>query len=537
MTRQESDPRLDELLSRLMDGLLTDAERAELDERLRRDPAARERYRLHVAAHVELATQPREIPARPVLSFWHKASLPLAAAAAVALIASAALWLARPQVDPARVADAPVPPADLPVLAVASRVDDAAWDLDLSLATGTKLRSGETHLTAGMLVLDLTGGQQLTLRAPARFDLLGEREMLLHSGDAALRVETQGPAYIIRVPGGAVVDLGTEISVKVAPDGTSDVRVFEGLANASVVDPAGRTRQEMVLRAGEAVRIGKRLESSETDENSFLRALSRADTDRSPAGDAYAATVATSRPLAWWRFDHLLPDDPATVAPEAGEIPLLLVGQPQIAGPEGRRFLLTNRSDADGFAMPPVPIPGLDTDAGFTVECLIHPLSEAYGTALAIDEPALPPPPKGEYGHLIQHPPQRLAIERTGLRGSNVGHVHPDYALRTMMRSPAGYVGGANTYTSESHLMHRWIHVAFTHDGRHLRLYIDGHLTDEFESDLAFQNAALRPIIGRLHPAQRGELRQWHGGIDEVALYNRALGPAEIRRHADALER
>jgi hypothetical protein len=535
MSRNESHVRLDELLSRLMDGLLTDAERAELEERLRRDPAARERYRLHVACHVELASHPREIPARLVVTFRQKASLPLAAAAAVALIVGSALWLTRPAAVPGQAAAAPVPPIDHPVLAVASRVDDAAWDLRVPLATGTKLRHGEINLTAGMLVLDLTGGQQLTLRAPARFDLLGEREMLLHSGDAALRVVNQGPPYIIRVPGGAVVDLGTEISVKVGPDGSSDVRVFEGLANASVVDSAGRTRQEMLVRAGEAVRIGKGLETSQSDQNDFVRTLPRSDTDRSPAGEAYAAAVTSSRPLAWWRFDGL-PDDPAAVAPQAGDIPLMLVGQPQIAGSEGRRFLLTNPSDASGYAMPPAAIPGLDTDAGFTIECLIHPLSEANGTAIAIDQPDLSPPSEGRLSRFIRHPPQRLVIERMGLRGSNIGHIHPDYALRAMTRTPAGYVGGSNTYSAESHLMHRWIHVAFTHDGRQLRLYIDGHLSDEFESDPGFQNAALRPIIGRMQPTPQGELRQWHGGIDEVALYGRALDPADIRRHADALE-
>lgn len=534
MPRHESHPRLDELLSRLIDGQLTPDEQSALDDLLRRDPAARDRYRLHVAAHVELATQPREIPARPVVSFWKMAATPLAAAAAVALIAGSALWLNRPVSEPGHDAVVGTPQPALPVLAVASRVDDGTWDLDHPLATGTQLRPGETKLTAGTLVLDLVGGQQLTLRAPAHFDLIGEREMLLHSGDAALRVRNQGPAYIIRVPGGAVVDLGTEISVKVAPDGTSDVRVFEGLANASLVDAAGRTRQEMLINAGEAVRIGSNLETSIIEKDTFLRALPGIQTDHSPAGTAYAAAVATSQPVAWWRFDHL--PDPATVAPEAGEIPLHLFGQAQILGPEGGRFLVTDLSEAAGFAMPPAAIPGLDTDAGFTVELLIHPLSESHGAVLAIDEPDLAPPTKGRLSH-IHHPPQRLVIERMGPRGSHVGHLHPDCALRAMMRSPAGYEGGTNTYSTESHLMHRWVHVAFTHDGQYLRLFIDGNLSDEFESDLAFQNAALRPILGRLHPAERGETRQWHGGIDEVALYGRALDPAEIRTHFDALER
>jgi hypothetical protein len=118
-----------------------------------------------------------------------------------------------------------------------------------------------------------------------------------------------------------------------------------------------------------------------------------------------------------------------------------------------------------------------------------------------------------------------------------MGHVHQDFALRAMLRSPAGYEGGTNTYSNESHLMHRWVHVVFTHDGSQLRLYLDGRLSDQVPSQLTYQNASLRPIIGRLQPLAAGEVRQWHGGIDEVALYGRPLSADEVAAHAAALSR
>jgi hypothetical protein len=124
-----------------------------------------------------------------------------------------------------------------------------------------------------------------------------------------------------------------------------------------------------------------------------------------------------------------------------------------------------------------------------------------------------------------------------GRKGEHIGHIHPDFALRAMLRSPAGYVGGTNLYSRESHLLHRWFHVAAVHDGTSVRLYLDGELSATTPASLPFHNARLRPIIGRLQPHPQDELRQWVGGIDEVALYGRALSAEEIRTHADALRR
>jgi hypothetical protein len=314
-----------------------------------------------------------------------------------------------------------------------------------------------------------------------------------------------------------------------------DVRVFEGEASVSVLDEGNRTRTERLLRAGEAVRVGRDLEDSRTATGAFLRSLPGSLSDRSPAGDAYAAAVVRSGPLAWWRFDR--EERPRVVAPGAGDVPLRLEGRARITGPQGRRFLMTNGAEASGFAVPPAAIQGLDTVAGFTVECLIQPLSEAHATVLALDQPDLPPPDvRHPLSTHVFHPPQRILIERMGRRGSKFGHVHPDFALRAVVRSPAGYESGINTYSSESHLMHRWFHAAFTHDGEHLRLYLDGRLSDEVAATLAAKDAALRPIIGRMQPMAAGETRQWQGGIDEVALYGRALTREEISAHAGALE-
>jgi hypothetical protein len=61
-----------------------------------------------------------------------------------------------------------------------------------------------------------------------------------------------------------------------------------------------------------------------------------------------------------------------------------------------------------------------------------------------------------------------------------------------------------------------------------MRLYINGEQVAEGEdpSDLP---AGLRLLIGRLYP-DRG-VRPFIGQLDEMALYNRAITPQEVKQH------
>ena len=527
-------------LSRLVDGLLDEEEAAELEALLRSNPAARDYYRRYLATHLDLAghferdtiADRPSTPARP-----RRTALLLATAALLPLASGLGLWWmiksTTPLPGPPPLITTAVSPG--PVLAVTARTEGVLWSLPDSPAPGLKLRSGPARLDSGLLTIDLVGGQSMTLQAPAEFELLTETEMYLVSGDASFRMPEGGNRYIIRVPGGAVVDLGTEFSVNVAADGTADIHVFEGLANASVTGEGDHTREERLLGAGDSVRIDGRLETSPTEPGDFLRPIAPRVTGLSPAGDPYASRVARSGPLAWWRFE--IPTSQSTVPDDAGIWPLTLFANPRISGSQGRRFLELDTDKAAGFAAPITSIPGLDTTSGITVECLLHSTSERYASAFTLANPAISPPRTGPLATHIRHAPHRLAIERMGRRGSKIGHVHPDFALRVLARSPADYVGGVNSYSTESHLLHRWVHVTYTNDGSHLRLYIDGRLSDEAPVALPFQNADIHPVIGRLQPFPQGEHRQWSGGIDEVALYDRALTAEAIRIHFEALER
>ncbi|BCX48779.1 hypothetical protein HAHE_26870 [Haloferula helveola] len=517
-------------LSRLVDGLLDETEAAELDQLLRDDPDARTYYREFVTTHLELEehfemTAGAPVPFQP----RRRPIIPLAIAALLAGVLGLGIWFANR--DFSVPTEAPVATVTGPVLGVTARSEGVQWNLSAAPSPGLQLRTGPVELKSGTLLIELAAGQLLTVRAPAAFELLTDTEMLLTKGEAALEMADGEDAYIIRVPSGAVVDLGTAFAVKVSDSGVADVHVFEGLVNATTTDSGGRTRADRLLHEGDSVRITDTLVDSPEASETFLRPLAQEAIPPSPAGNDYAEKVRGSEPAAWWRFESTSDD---TIPSETASAPLKINGTPLVAGSGGRGFLLTDKGQHSGFVAPDAGIPELDTESGFTVEMLVHPTAKDYGSIVIFENFDRESPKTGPFSH-VKHRPQQIALERMGRRGNHIGHIHPDFAIRALTRTPAGYDGGVNVYSNEAYLLHRWIHIAFTRSGSELRLYIDGRLSDEMTTELPFLNATLRPIIGRLQPLEKGEKRQWQGGIDEVALYSRVLGADEVRDHFGAL--
>jgi len=533
MSGESPSPRLVHLLSRLSDGLLDAAGAAELDQLLMLDPAAREYYRSHAAIHLALADLASDgkaipFPRRPRVPKWPA----FAAAAALVLSGGAAWWSLRDRHDdPAPLAGSEEP-GDL-VLAVISATTDLRWNRSGPAAPGQPLGPGIVRIYQGTVSFSLVGGQSVHVQGPADFELLENGEFVLQRGPAAFRsIGSKGP-FVVHLPKGALVDMGSEFSVEAAGDGTAEVRVFENELTASTVGSSGRTLEELQLQAGASILVNARLSPANRPASAFLR-VPPAPLMVPPGGEqAYAAAVLASDPAVYWRFETAGKD--LQVPDETGRHPLQLMGRARLSGHDRQRYLVVNESDAAGFATPPDGIPGLDTARGITVECLLFSSAENHGTVIALER-AEPGPLPPDSPPSVRHAPQTFLLERMARRGEHLGHLHPDFALRAMFRAPAGYIGGTNLYSRESHLLHRWIHVAAVHDGTAIRLYLDGQFSDSTTSSLPFHNALLRPIIGRLQPTSTNQTRQWIGGIDEVAIYGRALSESEIRGHAAALK-
>ncbi len=130
-----------------------------------------------------------------------------------------------------------------------------------------------------------------------------------------------------------------------------------------------------------------------------------------------------------------------------------------------------------------------------------------------------------------------IAIDGWSMVGDDFGPVlmKSDQATNAFMyrlyTSPAGLgasIGNWNqTATAPTDLAFgRWYHVAAAWDGAAARLYVDGELRDTVPLDVAAPAQDGRPlIIGADTP---GLLEVFHGKIDDLRIYDRALADAEI---------
>jgi len=89
-----------------------------------------------------------------------------------------------------------------------------------------------------------------------------------------------------------------------------------------------------------------------------------------------------------------------------------------------------------------------------------------------------------------------------------------------------GYDEGINTVVPEATwALDRWYHVAWTLDGVHESVYVDGALIGEFDKP----NAGTLPGEHSLEIGRReGGTLEFTGAIDDVAVLNVALGEADI---------
>lgn len=208
------EPTITALLEAHFDGRLSPQERLLLEDRLRRDPAARQEYLELAQWHAVFSTWAEEHPesgAVPVPMEYLPRSRPrwiaplLAAAAAIAIIVTLSPRL--------------FPPAERP-LATVSYQRGAPWP--------KKMMAGEYALETGTVRFETTAGASVSLAAPARFTLLSPDRILLVSGRLTARMLHANARLTVKVGDLEVTDLGTAFGVDASESAKALVSVFDG---------------------------------------------------------------------------------------------------------------------------------------------------------------------------------------------------------------------------------------------------------------------------------------------------------------------
>ena len=159
--------RLDELAARMREAALSEAEQAELDGLLLREPDARRRFVDYLALEIDLredaarllgAAEPMQnVKAAQIAatSKWFATAVFMAVAATV--LAAVAVW---PQFFGPR-----------PIATLASS-ENAAWESSLPTMPGSELTPGSLKLISGIATIRFRSGAEVLMEAPANIELI-----------------------------------------------------------------------------------------------------------------------------------------------------------------------------------------------------------------------------------------------------------------------------------------------------------------------------------------------------------------------------
>ena len=134
----------------------------------------------------------------------------------------------------------PVVPAG-PAWAAATLVDAvrAEWETVPAPAVGRRLPAGTVALRAGLVRVRTDAGVTLVAQGPVRLAVRSAMEVELSAGAVTAVVPEPARGFAVRTPSARAVDLGTEFGVAVRPDRQTHVEVFRGAVRASGGGPTG----------------------------------------------------------------------------------------------------------------------------------------------------------------------------------------------------------------------------------------------------------------------------------------------------------
>jgi hypothetical protein len=412
-------------------------------------------------------------------------------------------------------------------LALLVRLDSAVWrPADRpGPVEGTLLPAGPLRLESGSATLSFLSGVTVTLEGPADIDLVASDRIFCRQGKLRTRVPAGAEGFVVASEGTAVIDLGTDFALNVAPGGKSQLRVFEGLAEAALLDAEGTPKRTQLVERSQSFDLdpaGGRITASSTGPDGFVATPAPA-TSSLRLDPGYPAAVLASRPRSYWRFESLRQ---GAVANEVRGGPAL-----RFHGP----VTLAGHSEGNGHAVfrPGAPEQFLDTNTlwdlarepGHAVEFWFSQESFSYGSIVSLFPPLdqVGPDPHERYAHLILV--EVTALERRSL--------YPPASVRFLHRWPIDMRAGDNLCSEGVYVPRRWHHVVAQKAGDRMELYFDGRPGRSLRLVPDHPSVPCQLVVGRRtpDPDDPKDSRSFVGRFDELAFYDHPLSPEEVRRH------
>jgi FecR protein len=274
MIKWQCDSELRRLVDGMLDGTLSRAEAARLEERMEADPRAMDYY-LSLAGQEALLADVCAEPSASTTEFrqsrFGRPRLWLSAAAV--LVATAGVTVYGLKRNP------PAGPVAVSTAEAEARITNeigVIWN-DRKRTAGENLSSGGiVSFSSGLAELTHRSGTRLLIEGPASYEVTGPNAGRLKHGKLVAEVPPGAEGYIVEYPDGKVVDLGTEFAIS-APEGSgpAEVGVFRG--EVRVQQGGDSFEQAAPLYTGHAVRTATAsttgLRSIPFDQDRFVRQI------------------------------------------------------------------------------------------------------------------------------------------------------------------------------------------------------------------------------------------------------------------------
>lgn len=141
---------------------------------------------------------------------------------------------------------------------------------------GSRLKTGDLSLSAGVIELRLDNGVVLALEGPMQLEVLSPMTVALKHGRITTNVPPSAIGFTVTTTKFSVVDQGTEVGVELSPDGQAHMQVFTGAVDIHVNNKANsaNTTEPQRLGNGDARLFNPKSDTlfvAEYKENRYIR--------------------------------------------------------------------------------------------------------------------------------------------------------------------------------------------------------------------------------------------------------------------------
>jgi len=404
---------------------------------------------------------------------------------------------------------------------------NAQWaDPSGMLREGSDLYPGVMELTRGLAEVTLDSGAKVILEAPLEVELESDRQIYLKKGrlvaDVAGQAEKQ---FVVRTPNAAIVDFGTEFGVSFT-EGKTQTLVFKGEVEIRNSANLLRYEKRLVLKKDQGGQVDSSgiLSSKQLPPAAFVRAEEFGVHVKASKGSAYHRWLAYSYALrrdpslvAYYTFERD-PADPQRVRNLAGTTGARLDGY--LANiPEPQRPLWTNGRWPGKSAL----------QFGRTRQ---HYLVVSSDEAVNLNGPVtlvawIKCPERTGGGHIISNRMLNGGVcnYQLGYRTSSLPDTQDSLHIARKKRTDDW---SNHVFSSPLQPSSNWMMIAVTHDNQMVSFYCDGQLLDS--RPWRHQQDAVAADLWIGTDGTSNDAFYFNGIIDEIAIFKRALEPAEIQR-------